>query len=48
MTNSSARRFPANPPDDELRENYDAMRSTLLLNPVVHPQLVVGKGCVHP
>jgi len=30
MTNSSARRFPANPPDEELRENYDAMRSALI------------------
>jgi len=30
MTNSSARRFPANPPDKELRENYDAMRSALI------------------
>jgi hypothetical protein len=30
MTNSSARRFPANPPDEELRDNYDAMRSALI------------------
>jgi capsule polysaccharide export protein KpsE/RkpR len=30
MTNSSARRFPANPPDEELRETYDAMRSALI------------------
>lgn len=30
MTNSSARRFPANPPEDELREAYDAMRSALI------------------
>jgi len=30
MTNRSARRFPANPPDEELRENYDAMRSALI------------------
>ena len=30
MTKSSARRFPANPPDEELRENYDAMRSALI------------------
>ena len=30
MTNSSARRFPANPPEDELRETYDAMRSALI------------------
>lgn len=30
MTKSSARRFPANPPDEELRDNYDAMRSALI------------------
>ena len=30
MTNSSASRFPANPPDDELRATYDAMRSALV------------------
>lgn len=30
MTNSSARRFPAKPTDDELRDNYDAMRSALV------------------
>jgi hypothetical protein len=30
MTNSSARRFPANPPDEELRDTYDAMRSALI------------------
>ena len=30
MTHSSARRFPANPPDEELRDNYDAMRSALI------------------
>ena len=30
MTNSSARRFPANPPDEVLRDNYDAMRSALI------------------
>ena len=30
MVNSSARRFPANPPDEALRENYDAMRSALI------------------
>jgi hypothetical protein len=30
MTNSSARRIPANPPDEGLRENYDAMRSALI------------------
>lgn len=30
MINSSASRFPANPPDDVLRANYDAMRSALI------------------
>ena len=30
MTNSSTRHFPANPPDEELRDNYDAMRSALI------------------
>ena len=30
MTNSSARRFPANPPDADLRATYDAMRSALV------------------
>jgi hypothetical protein len=30
MVNSSTRRFPANPPDEALRENYDAMRSALI------------------
>ena len=30
MTNSSASRFPANPPEEKLRENYDAMRSALI------------------
>ena len=30
MTNSSARRFLANPPEEELRDNYDAMRSALI------------------
>ena len=30
MTNSSASRFPANPPDEDLRANYDAMRSALV------------------
>jgi hypothetical protein len=30
MTNSSASRFPANPPEDDLRTNYDAMRSALI------------------
>jgi len=30
MTNSSARRFPASPPDEELRSHYDAMRSALI------------------
>ena len=29
MTNGSASRFPANPPDDDLRTNYEAMRSAL-------------------
>jgi hypothetical protein len=30
VTNSSARRFPANPSDEALRETYDAMRSALI------------------
>lgn len=30
MTSNSARRFPANPSDEELREQYDAMRSALV------------------
>ena len=30
MTNSSATRFPANPGDEELRSQYDAMRSALI------------------
>jgi hypothetical protein len=30
MTNSSASRFPTNPSDDNLRANYDAMRSALI------------------
>ena len=30
MTNSSASRFPANPPDEDLRATYDAMRSALV------------------
>ncbi len=30
MTNSSESRFPANPPKEKLRENYDAMRSALI------------------
>jgi DNA repair exonuclease SbcCD ATPase subunit len=30
MTQSSASRFPANPPDAELRVNYEAMRSALI------------------
>jgi len=30
MTNSSASRFPSNPADEELRQQYDAMRSALI------------------
>ena len=30
MTNSSASRFPPNPPDEDLRANYNAMRSALV------------------
>jgi hypothetical protein len=30
VTNSSARRFPAHPSDEELREKYNAMRSALV------------------
>jgi len=30
MTSNSARRFPANPSDEEIREQYDAMRSALV------------------
>ena len=30
MTHSSASRFPANPPDEDLRANYEAMRSALI------------------
>jgi hypothetical protein len=32
MTNSSAKRFPASPPDEELRTHYDAMRSALIIS----------------
>ena len=30
MTSNSARRFPANPSDEEIRDQYDAMRSALV------------------